>query len=74
MYMLQEVVVETKVVDASGQDGDRPEETIQNRLVDDPATRQVVPMGGGIWDGSASLSTSVGIGQTTDVDFIEKRQ
>lgn len=65
MYMLQEVVVETEVVDSSDSDGIRPEEIIHNRLVDDPSTRQVVPPGG-IWDGSASLSTFVGTGQLTD--------
>lgn len=65
MYMLQEVVVETEVVDSSDSDGIRPEEIIHNRLVDDPSTRQAVPPGG-IWDGSASLSTFVGTGQLTD--------
>lgn len=58
LYMLQEVVVQTEIADISDTDGGRPEEAIQNRLVDDPATRQAVPTGG-IWDGSASLSTSV---------------
>lgn len=65
MYMLQEVVVETEVVDSSDSDGIRPEEIIHNRLVDDPSTRQAVPLGG-IWDGSASLSTFVGTGRPTD--------
>lgn len=68
MYMLQEIVVETDVVDSTGPDGNRPEEAIQNRLVDDPATRQVVPTGG-IWDGSASLSTFVSIGQAADLEL-----
>lgn len=68
MYMLQEIVVETNVVDASDTDGGRPEEAIHNRLVDDPAARQAVPTGG-IWDGSASLSTSVRTGHPTDLDL-----
>lgn len=68
MYMLQEIVVETEIIDSSDTDGGRPEEVIQNRLVDDPSARQVVPPGG-IWDGSASLSTFVSTGQPTDLDL-----
>lgn len=66
--MLQEVVVETEVVDSSDSDRARPEEVIHNRLVDEPSMRQAVPTGG-IWDGSASLSTFVSTGQTPDLEL-----
>lgn len=60
LYMLQEVVVETDVVDTSviGPDGNRQDEVIHNRLVDDPDSRQDAPAGV-IWDGSASNSAFV---------------
>lgn len=60
LYMLQEVVVETNVVNASTlrQGGSRQDEVIHNRLVDDPEWRQDAPAGV-IWDGTASSSTFV---------------